>query len=131
HETPHLREFVREQNIHEIVVSGDSLPYEEILHGIAEAREVGVNVNLLGEQFKVIHERVTRNSSEYLNVSTAPVSFGLGGIYAQYLKRLGDILGSFLGLILISPILLVIAIAVKLNSRGPLFFRTHVIGQNG
>ena len=47
------------------------------------------------------------------------------------LKRLFDIIFSFLGLILISPILLIIAILIKLDSKGPVFYRGTRIGQKG
>jgi len=47
------------------------------------------------------------------------------------LKRLIDILGSSLGLILCLPIFVVIGIAIKLTSKGPVFFRQVRLGQYG
>jgi lipopolysaccharide/colanic/teichoic acid biosynthesis glycosyltransferase len=46
-------------------------------------------------------------------------------------KRLTDIVGSAFGLALFAPLLLVIALAIKLTSRGPVFFRQQRIGQFG
>lgn len=46
-------------------------------------------------------------------------------------KRIFDLLASVLGLLLLAPILLLIAIAIKLDSRGPVFFRQERVGQNG
>lgn len=46
-------------------------------------------------------------------------------------KRLLDILGSLFGIILTSPILLISAIAIKLDSKGPVFFKQERLGQNG
>jgi lipopolysaccharide/colanic/teichoic acid biosynthesis glycosyltransferase len=45
------------------------------------------------------------------------------------LKRTFDIFVAVLGLIVLSPVLLVIAIAVKLDSRGPVFFRQQRVGR--
>ena len=45
-------------------------------------------------------------------------------------KRTFDLFFSFFGLILLSPIFLVVAFLVKLDSRGPVFFRQTRIGQN-
>ncbi len=42
--------------------------------------------------------------------------------WGKVLKRLSDIIGSTLGLILLSPIFLITAIAIKLDSKGPIFF---------
>jgi lipopolysaccharide/colanic/teichoic acid biosynthesis glycosyltransferase len=46
-------------------------------------------------------------------------------------KRIMDIAGSALALLLFAPILLLIAIAVKLTSEGPVFFRQKRVGQYG
>jgi lipopolysaccharide/colanic/teichoic acid biosynthesis glycosyltransferase len=46
-------------------------------------------------------------------------------------KRIMDIVGSALALLLFAPILLLIAIAIKLTSEGPVFFRQKRVGQYG
>ena len=45
-------------------------------------------------------------------------------------KRLLDIIGAFLGLIVLLPLIIVIAISIKLDSPGPIFFRQMRIGKN-
>lgn len=47
------------------------------------------------------------------------------------IKRLIDIVGSFVGLVLISPLLLVLCVAIKLDSKGPIIFAQKRIGKNG
>ena len=47
------------------------------------------------------------------------------------MKRSIDIFGSLLALIAFSPILAIIALAVKLTSKGPVFFKQQRVGQNG
>jgi lipopolysaccharide/colanic/teichoic acid biosynthesis glycosyltransferase len=47
------------------------------------------------------------------------------------IKRIMDIVGSAFALLLFAPILLVIAIAIKLTSEGPVFFRQKRVGQYG
>jgi lipopolysaccharide/colanic/teichoic acid biosynthesis glycosyltransferase len=49
----------------------------------------------------------------------------------KMLKRLVDILGSFFGLMLLSPLLLLISILVKINSPGPVFFKQERVGFKG
>ena len=48
-----------------------------------------------------------------------------------FIKRLIDFWGSLLGSIIISPILLAIALSVKLTSEGPLFYRQERLGKDG
>jgi exopolysaccharide biosynthesis polyprenyl glycosylphosphotransferase len=47
------------------------------------------------------------------------------------LKRVIDILASILGLIILSPVYIYIAVRVKLSSKGPIFFYQERVGQNG
>lgn len=47
------------------------------------------------------------------------------------IKRLLDIVASFIGLFLLSPVLLIIALLIKRDSSGPVFFRQERIGQYG
>lgn len=47
---------------------------------------------------------------------------------ALFLKRLVDIVGAILGLILLSPILIAVSILIKLGSPGPVFFRQDRTG---
>ena len=46
-------------------------------------------------------------------------------------KRAFDLLGASLGLLLLSPLMLAIAVAIKLDSRGPVFFRQQRVGRHG
>ena len=47
------------------------------------------------------------------------------------LKRAIDIVGSTFALVLLAPVFAMIAVAVKLSSKGPVFFRQQRLGHNG
>jgi lipopolysaccharide/colanic/teichoic acid biosynthesis glycosyltransferase len=47
------------------------------------------------------------------------------------LKRLTDIVGAALALVVLSPVLLAIAVAVRLDSRGPIFYVDRRVGRGG
>lgn len=49
----------------------------------------------------------------------------------QFMKRLFDIVGSLFAIVLLSWIMLLTAIAIKLTSPGPIFFRQRRIGKSG
>jgi lipopolysaccharide/colanic/teichoic acid biosynthesis glycosyltransferase len=51
-------------------------------------------------------------------------------LYLKYGKRLADIVGAALALIVTAPILLVAAIAIVLESRGPVLYRSTRIGRD-
>jgi lipopolysaccharide/colanic/teichoic acid biosynthesis glycosyltransferase len=65
--------------------------------------------------------RATNNRKSYQHCSPNTVA----------LKRPFDIAGSALGLVLLSPLFLMIAIVIKLDSPGPVFFRQERVGKGG
>lgn len=52
-------------------------------------------------------------------------------MYRAYIKRLLDIFISFLALVLLSPVFLLTAVAIKLESPGPVIFKQARLGLNG
>ncbi|NMB43784.1 MAG: sugar transferase [Clostridiales bacterium] len=48
-----------------------------------------------------------------------------------FIKRLIDLFGSLIGSIIISPILIIIALLIKLTSKGPVFFKQERLGKEG
>ncbi|WP_353095819.1 sugar transferase [Tissierella praeacuta] len=48
-----------------------------------------------------------------------------------FLKRLVDFCGSLVGTIILLPVLLIIALSIKLTSKGPVFFKQERLGRNG
>jgi lipopolysaccharide/colanic/teichoic acid biosynthesis glycosyltransferase len=51
--------------------------------------------------------------------------------YCRLGKRVFDVVGSFLALLLTSPLFLLIAVAIKLSSPGPMLFHQKRVGKNG
>ena len=56
-----------------------------------------------------------------------------GGSFSLYeiCKRVMDILGAGCGLVLLSPVIIIVAILVKFSSKGPIFFSQKRVGKNG
>lgn len=51
-------------------------------------------------------------------------------MYRFFLKRMGDIILSFLGIILLALPMLIIAIAIKIDDPGPVIFKQNRVGKN-
>jgi lipopolysaccharide/colanic/teichoic acid biosynthesis glycosyltransferase len=68
--------------------------------------------------------RTGRASSLIVPIAPTPVGYRLA-------KRSLDLAASLLGLLIISPIVALVAIAVKLESRGPVLFRQERLGLGG
>ncbi len=70
--------------------------------------------------------RPAAGRAHVLPLYEAPVERGL---YLRFGKRLLDVAGATVGLLLASPILLIAAVAIKLESRGPVIYRSMRIGK--
>ncbi len=55
---------------------------------------------------------------------------GKESIFYSVTKRLIDIVGSLCGIILLSPLFLIVAILIKLDSKGPVIFKQTRIGKD-
>lgn len=72
-----------------------------------------------------ISEIAPRHSSATKTISARPL------IKGRFLKRSMDLAGAGIGVTLLSPLLLGLALAVKATSKGPVFFRQDRHGLNG
>ena len=57
-------------------------------------------------------------------------SEGLSGFYDKTIKRIIDILLSFIGLVILAPVMGIIALAIKVEDPGPAIFVQKRVGQN-
>ncbi len=52
-------------------------------------------------------------------------------MYKRFLKSIIDWMLALIALVVLSPVLIVVAIAIKLDSKGPIFFRQQRLGRDG
>jgi lipopolysaccharide/colanic/teichoic acid biosynthesis glycosyltransferase len=91
--------------------------------GIEMIRKIGLSFHVLPEE---INAENGGNSSDYASLPpTRPPGL------SRSVKRAIDISGSLFIIFLSAPLLLMIALAVKLTSSGPVLFRQTRIGRNG
>lgn len=125
-----MKNILHENQVDEVIIcaSGDELgrlEFEEVFD-ICEQEGVQTRVNsdFLGKLTKkvTIDHVYGLSIISYLNTSPSE--------WAIYLKRLIDILVSGIGLIILSPVFLIIGILIKLSSEGPVFYEWNVMGFN-
>lgn len=51
-------------------------------------------------------------------------------MYKHFLKRVIDFILSLIGLIVLSPVFIILCVWIKLDSKGPIFFRQKRVGKN-
>ena len=125
-----LTRFVSNLGASEVVLAleerRNALPLKDLLR----IKTAGVHVN----DFSSFMERETgRVDLDTLNPSWLIFSdgFSSGRMVSSFAKRLFDIAASSLLLLLTFPLILMFAVLVKIDSRGPAFFRQERIGLYG
>jgi exopolysaccharide biosynthesis polyprenyl glycosylphosphotransferase len=94
-----------------------------------QLRHHGIALRLIPSSVEVLHRRGV--SEIYAGIPTLRVEtpFFVGWDYR--IKRWIDILGASLGILLLSPVFIGIAIAIQLSSPGSIFFRQERVGLHG
>jgi exopolysaccharide biosynthesis polyprenyl glycosylphosphotransferase len=124
-----LPRVVVEQDVHRVVVAGDAGTRQSVLDAIQSAKALGVRVSVLPRMFEVIGSSVAFDYLEGLTILGVR-HFGLSPA-ASRVKRAFDVVGSAVGLVLLAPLMVTIAVVVKLSSRGPVLFRQTRVGRDG
>jgi exopolysaccharide biosynthesis polyprenyl glycosylphosphotransferase len=106
--------------------SGDS---SELLNLVRTLKAVGVCVSVLPRLLEVVGSTVEFDDLHGVTVMGVR-RFDLTRSSAR-VKRVFDVIGASLGLLALAPPMAVIALAIKLDSRGPVFFRQLRVGRHG
>jgi exopolysaccharide biosynthesis polyprenyl glycosylphosphotransferase len=124
-----LRRVVRDLAVHRIIIAPSTTDTTGVVNLIRTAKAVGVRVSVLPRMFEVVGSAVEFDDVDGMTMLGVR-RFGLSRS-SRLLKRVFDIVLTGAGLVAIGPLLAMIAVAIRLESRGPVFFRQVRVGRNG
>jgi len=124
-----IRGVVRDLRIHRIIISPVAVDAEGTFELIRMTRAIGVRVSVLPGPLEVIGSRAVFEQVGGMTMLGVP-RFGLCRS-SRLLKRALDSAGATVGFLLISPVFAAIALAIKLDSKGPILFRQVRVGRDG
>jgi sugar transferase (PEP-CTERM system associated) len=124
-----LLEIVQRESIDQIVIAMPDRRGKLPVDALLTCKMQGVHI----EEGTTFYEKISgKIMLENLRPSWVIFSSGFSiSPLLRLLKRLGDLLLAGTGLILTVPLLPVIAMLIKIESRGPVFFTQERVGQNG
>jgi len=115
-----LPSLIDEHSIDEVIIALPEGSHEEILTIISLCERGKVNIKVYPDVFQIMAAQVTIGDLGGLPLLTVR-DIALRG-WKLTLKRAVDLIGSAIGLVVISPLMLLVAALVKLDSRGPVFY---------
>jgi exopolysaccharide biosynthesis polyprenyl glycosylphosphotransferase len=124
-----FRYLVERLDLHRAIIAPVSADGTDILDVIRVAKRAGVQVSVLPRMLEVVGSAVEFDEVDGM-VMLGVRQFGLSR-FSWLLKRTFDLVGAAALLILFAPVLLLFAVAIKLDSRGPVLFRQTRVGRDG
>ncbi|HEY3827959.1 MAG TPA: sugar transferase [Solirubrobacteraceae bacterium] len=124
-----VRDLARTLDVHRAIVAPRSADAGETLDLVRTLKAVGVRVSLVPRLLEVVGSSVEFDDLHGVTVMGVR-RFDLTRSSAA-LKRAFDIAGASLGLFVMSPLMIAIAVAIRLDSRGSIFFHQPRVGRHG
>ena len=124
-----LDETVARTNVRNLIVAFSSVADERVSRLIQRCQELGVEVSVVPRMFDTINNRVGYDTVGGLPLMSFTTVDPRGLQFA--VKHGLDRVLALLFLILLSPVILLSALAVRLSSSGPVLFRQNRVGRDG
>jgi exopolysaccharide biosynthesis polyprenyl glycosylphosphotransferase len=124
-----IRDLARTLDVHRAIIAPHSVEGGEMLNLVRTLKAVGVRVSVLPRLLEVVGSSVEFDDLHGVTVMGVR-RFELTRSSAA-VKRAFDLVWASLGLLAISPVMILAAVAIKLDGRGPVFFRQLRVGRHG
>lgn len=122
-----LRRVVDEQQVDRVIVAFSRARHNDLLHVVRTCADRAVKVNIVPRLFEVVSSRALMDDVEgipLLDVGHVELSR-----FSMAVKRVFDLVVGGLLFVLVLPLLAAIAVAIKLDSPGPVFYRQERMGR--
>jgi exopolysaccharide biosynthesis polyprenyl glycosylphosphotransferase len=123
-----IRQLAKQHFIDELVIA-EPCSVEQVIAILEEAREIDLDVRVLPGYY----ESVTADAPiEYLgDFPVVALHRGHVPVFAMAIKRVFDIAMSLAALIAAAPVMIAMAIAIRLEDGGPVFYVSERVGKKG
>jgi exopolysaccharide biosynthesis polyprenyl glycosylphosphotransferase len=123
-----IRDLVRDLNLHRIIIAPTTTD-TGIVDLIRVAKAAGVRISVLPRMFEVVGSAVEFDDVDGMTMLGVR-SFGFSRS-SRLIKRAFDVVVASIGLIVVGPIISAIAVAISLDSGGPILFGQVRVGRDG
>jgi Undecaprenyl-phosphate glucose phosphotransferase len=125
-----LEQVIERIPVDELIIALPFSEEEKIRNAIDLADFHGIRVRLIPDYYRLF-ERSFKTS----NLGQLPVinlrQIPMDKLFNSAVKRTFDIVFSFFAMVLLSPVFIAIAVAIRLNSKGPVLYTPERVGERG
>ena len=124
-----LSDLVELNQVDRVMIAFTRAHHEELLHALRVCRDAGVAVDIVPRLFEFLDG--ARSIEQIGGMPLLSIDAPTFSAPSRLSKRTLDLVGAGLLLLVLAPLLIAIAIAIKLDSRGPVFFLQLRSGRGG
>jgi exopolysaccharide biosynthesis polyprenyl glycosylphosphotransferase len=122
-----LGEIIKAQRIDRVIIAFSRVSHEELLEAIRSCRDAGVAVDVIPRLFEFLDG--VRSLDQIGGLPLLSIGVPVLGSSMVFAKRVLDIVGSSVLIVLFAPLMIATAIAIKLGSKGSVFFHQPRAGR--
>lgn len=126
-----LFNVVKRNTIPEIVLAITYDISTELFRSLMDCKELGVDITLMSEMYEEITGKIPIEHIGDNWFVSLPMDSAETSVFYAIASRIFDLVGAFIGLALLLPFLPIVALAIYLDSPGPIFYRQTRVGKGG
>ena len=129
-DSAHLEETVREDSVDMLILASHVLSHAETVALVVFCEQHLVRFSMIPDLFRMMTSKM-----DFQMIGSVPIvgvgRWPLDQVWNRMLKRIVDIVGGLVGMIISVPFIAVSAIVIKLESKGPVFYAQERCGRRG
>jgi exopolysaccharide biosynthesis polyprenyl glycosylphosphotransferase len=127
--TEQLVEIIEKYSAKEIIIALEKEDHDVLVDVISKTEGKNLSLKIVPDLYEILSGQA--RTSQIYGMPLIDIMPELMPEWEKKLKRLMDIIVSLLILLLSVPITILTSIAIKIDSKGPIFFKQERLGQNG
>ena len=125
-QTADLPRIIEKQHVNEVIICLPDAPRRDLVHIVSLCERERVSIRIYPDVFQIMASEVSISDLAGLPLLTMR-DVALRGWHLA-LKRAVDVAGSVAALVVLSPLMMLTAVLIKLESRGPVFYVQERMG---
>jgi len=121
--------IVKNTNSKEVIIALEKEDHELLVKVISKLEHEEVGLKIVPDLYEILSGQA--RTSQIYGMPLIDIMPELMPEWEKKLKRLLDVIASFIILIITLPVIIITAITIKLESKGPVFFKQERSGMNG
>lgn len=124
-----ILEIIDKYKIENVIIAIESKEHAKIRTILYKLQSSNVEINIIPDIYDIILGKVKTTTIH--GIPLLNINKNIMPLWQQYVKIIFDFCVSLFAIIILSPIYLILAITIKIDSKGPILFKQERIGKKG